>query len=221
MNKKDMGLQGFSKSTQTVIPYYFFIPKAIISFSFINSNMQSITSKYSSDIIERARKIKVIAFDVDGVMTDGGIIYDNTGIEYKKFNVKDGQIIVLLKRFNIKCGAITGRKSEVVRHRCVELKLDFHFHGVIKKVEKYEEIKETFGVKDEEIAYIGDDIIDLPVLSRAGLAIVPSDGLVYVKDYAHIVTEAAGGKGVIREAADLILAAQGKMEEILEMMNNL
>lgn len=178
--------------------------------------MESIIKQYSPSQLEKAAKIKAIITDVDGVLTDGGIIYDNDGKEFKRFNVKDGQIISHLKRAGILVGAITGRESEVVKFRCKELQFDFHFHGAKDKLKIYQDIKEKYHLKDEEIAYLGDDIIDIPILTICGLGIVPSDAIAYVYDYASIITFAKGGGGVLREAADFILAAQGKMEDIIQ-----
>lgn len=177
--------------------------------------MQSILSQYSASQIEKAKKIKAIICDVDGVLTDGGIIYDNAGNEYKKFFVKDGQIIKHVSAAGILIGAITGRESEVVKFRCTEMKFDFHHHGIKDKYATYLEIRDQFQLKDEEIAYLGDDIIDLPILKKCGLSITPADAISYVKQNSDITTEAAGGKGVLREAADFILAAKGLLNEII------
>lgn len=176
---------------------------------------EGILSQYSPGQRNRAKKIKVIICDVDGVLTAGEIIYDNAGNEYKKFNVKDGQIMKMLRNSSIKVGAITGRASDVVRFRMKELDLDFHYHGIKDKFKQYNEVKTEYGLADEEIAYLGDDIIDIPILEKCGFAITPKDAKPYVQKYAHLVTEAAGGGGVLREAADLILAAQGKFEKAL------
>jgi len=164
----------------------------------------------------KAKKIKGIIFDVDGVLTDGGIIYDNNFQEYKRFNVKDGQIISHLRANGFVVGAITGRASDVVRKRCEELKLDFHEHGVHNKLLKYENFKKKFGLKDEEIAYIGDDIIDLSVLSRVGLSACPSDARYYIKDNVDIVLASKGGDGAVRDLCDIILEEQGKLEKIIQ-----
>jgi 3-deoxy-D-manno-octulosonate 8-phosphate phosphatase (KDO 8-P phosphatase) len=177
--------------------------------------MQSILSHYSPLQIEKAKKIRAIFFDVDGVLTDGGIIYDNDGTEYKKFNVKDGQIVKPLRGKGFIVGAITGRASEVVKFRCNELCLDFHYHGVKDKLTQYQQVKEAYQLGDDEIAYIGDDLIDLPVLLKCGLGVAPADALSYVKEQASLVTQAVGGRGVLRETADFILAAQGVLEEII------
>lgn len=163
----------------------------------------------------KAKKIKLIAFDVDGVLTDGGIIYDNSGMEIKRFNVKDGQIIAHLKRAGFIVGAITGRNSQVVKNRCEELKLDFHYHGSSDKLVQYNKIKEDFSVKDEQIAYIGDDIIDLPILTRCGLSATPYDAREYMKKHVDFITPSEGGHGALRDLADMILESQGILEQIL------
>lgn len=177
--------------------------------------MQQILKHFSEEIIKKCKNIKAVISDVDGVLTDGGIIYDNDGKEYKKFNVKDGQIIKHLKRGGCLVGAITGRDSPVVRFRCTELKMDFHYHGSKEKWRQYEQVKQDFDLKDEEILYIGDDIIDLSIFTRCGLAVAPSDAMSYVKDYADLVTQAKGGEGVLREVGDLVLAAKGLLEGII------
>jgi len=164
---------------------------------------------------DKAKKIKAILFDVDGVLTDGGIIYDDNGIEYKRYNVKDGQIISHLKRLDFIVGAITGRESDVVKNRCIELKLDFHKHGVKDKLIEYNFFKSNYNLTDEEIAYIGDDIIDLSILTRCGLSATPNDARVYIKENVDIITNSKGGEGVFRDIADYILESQGLLEELI------
>jgi len=167
-------------------------------------------------IIEKAKKIKAIVFDVDGVLTDGGIIYDNSGMEIKRFNVKDGQIIFHLKQAGFIVGAITGRDSLVVKNRCEELKLDFHYHGSSNKLIQYKKIKNNYNLKDEEIAYIGDDIIDLSILTRCGLSATPNDARVYMKENVDLVLPSRGGDGVLRDLSDYILEEQGLLENIIQ-----
>ena len=171
---------------------------------------------YSEKTIEQAKKIKAIVFDVDGVLTDGGIIYDNAGMEFKRFNVKDGQIIKYLKRAEIYTVVITGRDSLVVRNRCEELKIDKHYHGIKNKLETYQKLKEKWQLTDEQIAYVGDDINDLPVLVRCGLSCTPSDGHYKVKEHVDLVLKSKGGEGVLRELADLVLEAQNRYEDIIK-----
>jgi len=169
-----------------------------------------------NDLISKAKKIKAIIFDVDGVLTDGGIIYDNDFKEYKRFNVKDGQIISHLRKSGFVVGAITGRDSEVVRKRCEELKLDFHEHGVNNKLQKYENFKKIYKLDDTQIAYIGDDIIDLSVLSRVGLSACPADARYYMKDNVDLVVNSKGGEGALRDLCDYVLESQDKLDEIIK-----
>ncbi len=170
----------------------------------------------SPEILAKAKQIKAIIFDVDGVLTDGGIVYDNTGMEYKRFNVKDGQIIKYLRKYNILTGVITGRDSEVVRNRCKELKIDFHYHGIEHKVKVFKDVLEKYNLKAAEVAYVGDDINDLPILVRCGLSATPADGHLAVKNEVDIVTKVSGGNGVLRELADLVLTSQGHYDEIIK-----
>ena len=169
-----------------------------------------------SDARKKAQKIKAILFDIDGVFTDGGIIYDDNGIEYKKYNVKDGQIVSHLKRLGFIVGAITGRESGVVKNRCIELKLDFHKHGVKDKLIEYEKFKIDYNLNDNEISYIGDDIIDLSILVRCGLSAAPSDARDYIKKNVDIVTPSKGGEGVFRDIADYILDAQNLLQPLIQ-----
>lgn len=171
---------------------------------------------YSEQILEKARSIKAIIFDVDGVLTDGGIIYDNAGMEFKRFNVKDGQIIKYLKQVEILTGVITGRDSQVVRNRCKELKIDKHYHGIKNKLDTFEKLKEKWQLQDEQIAYIGDDINDLPVLTRCGLSCTPADGHAKVMERVDLVLHSRGGEGALRELADLVLESQGLYEDIIK-----
>lgn len=169
----------------------------------------------SQTVKEKAAKIKCIISDVDGVMTDGSIIYDNSGMEYKKFNVKDGQIIQHLKASQILVGVITGRDSLVVRNRCEELKMDFHFHGEKDKDVVLKKVLDQYGLESDQVAYVGDDLNDLPILMQIGLSATPQDGHFKVKEVVDLVLGKSGGQGALRELADIILDAQGRYAEIL------
>jgi len=170
----------------------------------------------TKDTKQKAQNIKAILFDVDGVLTNGGIIYDDNKIEYKRYNVKDGQIISHLKRLGFIVGAITGRKSDVVKNRCEELKLDYHKHGVKDKLLEYENFKSEYNLQDNQIAYIGDDIIDLSILVRCGLSATPNDARAYIKNEVDIVTGSKGGEGVLRDIADYILDSHGLLEKLIK-----
>jgi 3-deoxy-D-manno-octulosonate 8-phosphate phosphatase (KDO 8-P phosphatase) len=170
-------------------------------------------------IFEKAKTIKVLITDIDGIMTDGGIIYDDLGTEHKKFNVKDGLIVQHLRKAKFLVGAITGRNSPVVENRCEELKFDFHYHGIRDKGKKLAEVLETMEVAMEEVAYIGDDLNDLPILCHVGLAVTPADALPYVKMHAHYVSPLLGGKGIFREVADILLHSKGQLIPLIENLS--
>ena len=171
-------------------------------------------------IIKKAKAIRAIIFDVDGVLTDGGIIYDNQGNESKRFNVKDGQIIKYLKQAEVLTGVITGRDSPVVRNRCNELKIDIHYHGIHNKKEVFEQILLEQGLEANQVAYIGDDINDLPVLVNCGLSATPADGHHAVQAYVDLVLTRKGGEGALRELADLVLESLGFYDEIIKNLTS-
>ena len=168
----------------------------------------------SALVRRKAAKIKLLLLDVDGVLTDGRIIIDDRGVETKQFHVRDGQGIALLKRAGIEIGFITGRSSAVVRHRAKDLGVGLVYQGVANKLACYAEIKRRQNLKDEQIAYVGDDLIDLPVLLRAGLAFSVADGWPGLSSSVDYVTAAAGGQGAVREVAELLLKAQGKWPKL-------
>ncbi|MCA6073438.1 KdsC family phosphatase [Fulvivirga sedimenti] len=178
--------------------------------------MENILLHYPEDLRRKAARIRAIVFDVDGVLTDGGIIYSNSGDEAKRFHVRDGAIIRPLKEEGFITGAITGRSSELVEYRMNELKVDFCFQAVKNKFSKIREIAERHSLELDEICYIGDDMIDMASLEAVGLGAVPADTPNYVADVADLITKAKGGEGVLREVADFVLAAQGKMQKVLE-----
>jgi 3-deoxy-D-manno-octulosonate 8-phosphate phosphatase (KDO 8-P phosphatase) len=179
--------------------------------------LKKILERYGKEVIRKAGSVRAIFFDVDGVLTDGKIIYDDTGREIKEFNVKDGLIVGHLRKAGIVVGAISGRESDVVTRRCAELKVDFCHQGITDKALVAEKLMKHYKLKPKEVAYIGDDINDLAVFQMVGLSVCPYDGIHYLKDEAELITFAKGGKGVFREVADLVLASQGKMEKILKM----
>ncbi|MCU0358829.1 MAG: HAD-IIIA family hydrolase [Cyclobacteriaceae bacterium] len=178
--------------------------------------MKTITERYTKEQVKKAAQIKAIFFDVDGVLTDGKIIYDAHGNEIKEFNVKDGLIIGHLKKAGIITGAISGRDSQAVSKRCAELKVDFCHQGIMDKGEVCRKLMAHYKLKPKNVAYIGDDINDLPVFREVGFRVCPADAIFYLKDEADLVTTVKGGRGVLREVADLILAAQGKMEKLFK-----
>ena len=178
--------------------------------------MKLILSKYSKAQVKKARNIKAIFFDVDGVLSDGKIIYDQTGKEIKNFSVKDGYIVSHLKKAGIIIGAISGRDSGVTQTRCAELKFDFCHQGVLDKAATFEKLAKHYNLKLKEVAFIGDDINDLRVFEIAGLSVCPADTYSYIKARTDLTTFAKGGEGVLREVADLVLAATGQFETLLK-----
>lgn len=158
--------------------------------------------------------IKLLLLDVDGVMTDGGIVYDGNGLETKVFNVKDGHGIKMLQRHGIQVGVITGRTSAVVDIRARELGIELLYQGALKKLESYADVKRKTGLDDRQIAYMGDDVIDVPVMRRVGFAVAPPDALPEVLAVADYVSSRSGGRGAVREVCDLILKGRGFWPEI-------
>jgi len=163
---------------------------------------------------ERLMAIQLLLLDVDGVMTDGGIIYDGNGLETKIFNVKDGHGIKMLQRAGIEVGIITGRSSAVVDVRAQELGIELVYQGALRKLESYEDVKLKTGLIDSQIAYMGDDIIDVPVMRRVGFAAAPQDALAEAKRAAHYIASCNGGRGAVREVCDLILKGRGAWDEV-------
>lgn len=160
-----------------------------------------------SALLTRAKGIKLLAMDVDGVLTDGRIIYDANGVEQKCFNVKDGWALKHIKTLGIKTAIITGRSSKIVARRGQELDVDFVYQGVRDKGHVLEELLATLSLPEEAVAYIGDDIPDLPLIQRVGLSACPADAVYTVKQSVHHVLTAQGGQGALRELADVILYA--------------
>ena len=166
--------------------------------------------RISTAVRHKARAIKLLLLDVDGVLTDGRIILDDRGVETKHFDVRDGQGIVLLMRASIEVGLITARNSKAVRYRAKELGLRIMRQGVQNKVTTYGEIRRQSGLADTQIAYIGDDIGDVEILRRVGLAVTVKDGWEEIFRSVDYVTERPGGRGAVREVAELLLKAQNK-----------
>lgn len=163
---------------------------------------------------ERLRRIRLLLLDVDGVLTDGSIIYDAQGIETKAFDVKDGHGLKLLQRSGVQVGIITGRQSEVVNIRARELGIEIVYQGAKDKLVPFEEILQNLQLAADEVAYMGDDLPDLPVLRRAGWAVAPADAVAEIKPYVHYVTSRPGGRGAVREVCDLLLQESGQWSDL-------
>jgi 3-deoxy-D-manno-octulosonate 8-phosphate phosphatase (KDO 8-P phosphatase) len=158
--------------------------------------------------------VKMVIMDVDGVLTDGKIILDANGIESKAFYVQDGTAITYLHRAGMKTAIISGRNSKVVELRAKELSIEDVYLGIHKKMDAYEEILKKHKIKDNEICYIGDDLIDLPILRKVGFSVAVPNAPLEVKERVSYITDAPGGYGAIREVTEKILKSQGKWEEI-------
>ena len=162
----------------------------------------------NDDILQRARAVRMIIFDVDGVLTDGSLFYDDRGEEYKAFNSRDGHGIKMLRASGVDTGIITGRTSNIVLHRARNLGIDHIFQGADDKLAAYGELLARVGLEPNQIAYMGDDVVDLPVMNRCGLAITVPDAPEEVKARCQLVTRAQAGRGAAREACELIMRAQ-------------
>jgi 3-deoxy-D-manno-octulosonate 8-phosphate phosphatase (KDO 8-P phosphatase) len=165
--------------------------------------------------MDKAKNIKLVILDVDGVMTDGRIIIDDNGVESRNFDIKDGMGVIVLIMSGIEVAIITSKKSGAVRHRAEELKIKRFYEGIRKKTEPYEEMLKELNITDAEVAYVGDDLVDLSMMKRVGLPIAVGDAVEDVKRCAAYVTKARGGHGAVREVAELILQSQDKWEKIL------
>ncbi len=163
----------------------------------------------------KLKHIELLLLDVDGVMTDGRIIWDANGTETKFFNVKDGHGIKLVQRAGIQVGIITGRVSPVVDLRAKELGIEILHQGSLQKLDSYEQITSSTGLADHQIAYMGDDLIDIPVMRRVGFSAAPSDALPDVLKVADYVAAARGGWGAVRELCDLLLKGRGMWQQIV------
>lgn len=160
--------------------------------------------------------IKMLLLDVDGVLTDGRITYDNEGNELKSFDVKDGHGMKMLQRAGIKIGIITGRSSAVVQRRSEELGLDVLFQGALTKIEPYRQILQEFGLTDEQVAYVGDDLVDLPILRRVGFSATVADAVPDLLPLVDYVCQRQGGRGAVREICDMLLRAQNHWDGLTQ-----
>jgi 3-deoxy-D-manno-octulosonate 8-phosphate phosphatase (KDO 8-P phosphatase) len=169
-----------------------------------------------STLLERARKTRLLMMDVDGVLTDGRIIQDCHGHELKVFDVKDGHGIVMAHRAKLRTALISGRASETITHRAEELGIELVFQKIWNKLEVYEKILGDTALTHDEVAYIGDDLVDIPLLRRVGLAVAVADAVDEVKAASHLITQRPGGQGAVREVIELILRAQGHWDTLIE-----
>ncbi|MGB8322466.1 MAG: HAD hydrolase family protein [Candidatus Acidiferrum sp.] len=177
-------------------------------------------TKISTALKKRAAQIKLILMDVDGTMTDGGVTLlsqpDGSALEIKTFDAHDGQGLTLAHTAGIRTGCITGRESSALQRRAKEMKMEFVYMKIPLKMPAYEEILRKAGLSDSAVAYVGDDLPDIPLLKRVGLAVAVGDAVPEVKKAAHYTTKALAGHGAIREAIELVLKSQGVWNEIID-----
>ncbi len=184
----------------------------------IKGQESGVRSQKSGDfkkLSEIARNIKLLILDVDGVLTDGSIILDNDGNEFKVFNVRDGHGIKMLEKAGVKVAIITGRYSKVVERRAKELGIEEVYQRCHIKSVAFEYLIKKLGLKPEEVAYAGDDIVDIPIFKRVGLSIAVSDAVIEAKENAIMVTESRGGRGAVREICELLLKSKGLWDKIM------
>ena len=167
------------------------------------------------EVLERARRVRVVLFDVDGVLTDGGVIIHADGTESKRFDIKDGAGIVIARRAGLTVGLISARQSSSTQHRARQLGMDPIRQGVADKAAALEELMRLHEWRPADIAYMGDDVVDLPVLLRVGLAACPADAVAEVRAVAHVVSHRPGGHGAARTLIEDILRAQGRWDALI------
>lgn len=164
---------------------------------------------------QQLQQIRCVIFDVDGVLTDGRLYYDNHGNEFKAFHAHDGHGMKMLQSGGIPVAIITARQSELVRKRMDDLGIEHVFQDARDKLAAFETLLTRLGLAPEQVCYVGDDCLDLPVMRRCGLAVAVANAQPISKRYAHFVTQHKGGEGAAREVCELILEAQGKLESLL------
>lgn len=166
-------------------------------------------------IINKLKKIKFIILDVDGVLTDGKIIIGSDKTEYKNFNVRDGTGVTLGHYAGLKFAIISGRYSKVISIRAKELGIDHVFQNVAEKIKSYENLKRKLKLKDDEICFIGDEIIDIPIMEKCGFSAAPADCVKEIKKYADYICSNKGGEGCAREIIEMVIKARGQWKKTL------
>ena len=166
-------------------------------------------------VITKAKKVKLLILDVDGVLTDGKLLFDGQGREYKSFHARDGHGIKLLRQTGVEVAVISGRKSNSVALRMKDLGIEYVYQGQEDKVMAFNEIIRSLSIQAEEAAHVGDDLLDLPIMRRVGLSVAVNDANFAVKKYADWCTSLSGGQGAVREVCDFIMQAQGNLEAVI------
>ncbi|MEK6749321.1 MAG: 3-deoxy-manno-octulosonate-8-phosphatase KdsC [Pseudomonadota bacterium] len=168
------------------------------------------------DILKKAAQIQLVIFDVDGVLTDGSLYLNDDGMEFKAFYSRDGHGMKMLHASGVELAIITGRTSATVTHRMASLGINHVYQGRRDKLPALIELLRTLNIPPEHVAYVGDDVVDLPVMRRVGLAIAVADAHDFVKKHAHWQTQHPGGRGAARDVCELIMEAQGQLQRALE-----
>jgi 3-deoxy-D-manno-octulosonate 8-phosphate phosphatase (KDO 8-P phosphatase) len=168
------------------------------------------------DVLTRATAVRVLLLDVDGVLTDGAVLLHGDGSESKRFHIRDGAAIVLARRAGLRVGLISARPSDATMQRAAQLEIDIVHQTVSSKVTAYETVLGDLDVTDGAVAYMGDDLIDLPLIRRAGFAAAPADATEEVRAAAHWVSAREGGAGAVRELVEFILKAQGRWDSVVD-----
>jgi 3-deoxy-D-manno-octulosonate 8-phosphate phosphatase (KDO 8-P phosphatase) len=171
--------------------------------------------RYPEEVWERARRIRLLILDIDGVLTDGSLYFDAKGETLKVFNVRDGHGIKMAQRAGLEVALVSGRRSDAAFHRARELEINRFFEGVRDKVAILEQLLAALNLTPPEVAAVGDELVDLPLFHRVGLAVAVADAVPEVRAAAHWVTTLPGGQGAVREVCDLLLQAQDKWEELI------
>ena len=186
----------------------------------VRTKSRTTATKIAPDVAKRAKQIKVLLMDVDGTITDGSVTLlsqpDGSALEIKTFDAHDGQGLALARTAGLRTGVITGRESAALRRRCKELGMEFVYEKQPVKVAAYEDVLRKTGVTESEVAFLGDDLPDMTLMRRVGLAVAVGDAAMEVKQIAHHTTKAIGGKGAARETVELILKSKGIWEEMID-----
>jgi len=164
------------------------------------------------DILQKAAQIELVIFDVDGVLTDGNLFFGDDGQEYKAFHSRDGHGMKMLRASGVEVGIITGRTSQVVEHRMTNLGIEHVYQGKVEKLPAFEELIARLQLTPAQVAYVGDDVVDLPIMLRVGLAVAVADAHPLVLKHAHWHTPHGGGRGAARDVCELIMEARGSLD---------
>lgn len=167
----------------------------------------------SAEVLSRAARVRLLVFDVDGVLTDGRLLIGDNGVEYKAFHTRDGHGMKMLRESGVELAVITGRRSRLVADRMASLGITHVHQGHAEKLPVFRDLIAELGMDTQAAAYVGDDVVDLPIMTRAGFAVAVADAHPLVREHAHWCTVSPGGRGAAREVCDLIMSAQGTLEE--------